>query len=268
MRVIRTLVWIVISLLGLFTTHARAAEGEYHLAPGDVIKVSVFQNPDLTLEARVSGNGTILYPLVGEVKLSGMTLAGGADKIAKALMDGGFLKSPQVNILLEQALGNQVSVLGSVNRPGRYPLDAEQYRLTDVIALAGGVAADNGSDNVILMGTRDGKPYRVEVNIPSVFLDDKPDLNVQVKGGDTLYVGRAAMFYVYGEVQRPGAFRLERNMTVMQGLAQGGGVTTRGSEKSLRVYRHDRTGKLEKLSLDGSAVLEPNDVIYVPESLF
>jgi polysaccharide export outer membrane protein len=118
------------------------------------------------------------------------------------------------------------------------------------------------------MGTRDGKPYRVEVDVPALFLDDKSDFNVHVKGGDSVYVGRAAMFYDYGEVQRPGAFRLERNMTVMQGLAQGGGVTTRGSEKSLKVYRHDKSGKLDKLSLDGSAALEPNDVIYVPESLF
>lgn len=268
MRVFRVLLWVALLALGLFRLNAAMAAGhEYQMAPGDDIKIMVFQNPDLSLETRVDGNGTILFPLIGKIQFAGLTLEQGADKIAKALKGGGFLVDPQVNIVLVQALGNQVSVLGSVSRPGRYPLDTANYRLTDVIALAGG-ATDTGADTAILVGTRDGKPYRIEVNVPALFLDDKVNDDIEVMGGDTIFVGRADMIYVYGEVQRPGAYRLERHMTVMQGLAEGGGVTTRGSESSLKVFRRDGSGKLEKLSLSGSDLLRPNDVIYVPESLF
>lgn len=243
------------------------AAPDYPLAAGDVIKITVFQNPDLSLETRVSESGTISYPLIGEVNLGGRSVTESEKLIAKALSDGGFIKVPQVSIVLTQMRGNQVSVLGLVNRPGRFPLETANTRLTEALAMAGGVAA-GGSDVVILIGTRNGKPYRVEADIPSMFLDNKRDSDVYVAGGDTLYVHRAPVFYIYGEVQRPGAYRLERGMTVMQGLAQGGGPTLRGSEKALKVMRRDKSGVVGQLAPAKSDALLADDVIYVPESMF
>jgi polysaccharide export outer membrane protein len=247
--------------------HAAEAAPDYALAAGDTIRIAVFQNPDLTLETRVSESGTISYPLIGEVLLGGLTLPASEKKIAKALSDGGFIKQPQVSITLLQVRGNQVSVLGLVNRPGRFPLETANTRLTEALAMAGGVA-QGGADIAILSGMRNGKPYRIEADIPGLFLEAKGGNDVYVAGGDTLYVHRAPVFYIYGEVQRPGVYRLERDMTIMQGLAQGGGPTLRGSEKNLRIMRRNKAGEVEPLTPTKADALKADDVIYVPESLF
>ncbi|WIM06109.1 MAG: polysaccharide export protein EpsE [Candidatus Nitricoxidivorans perseverans] len=260
---------LLFALMVMVGGPARAADAtpDYTLSAGDVIKISVFQNPDLTLETRVSESGSISYPLIGEVNVGGRSVAESEKAIAKGLSDGGFIKQPHVTITLLQLRGNQVSVLGLVNRAGRYPLETANMRLSEAIAVAGGVSA-TGADIAILIGTRNGKPYRVEVDIPSIYLDAKPGADIQVAGGDSIYVHRAPMFYIYGEVQRPGAYRLERGMTVMQGLAQGGGPTLRGSEGSLRVMRRAANGAVESLEPANSDALRTDDVIYVPESLF
>jgi len=96
------------------------AEPEYLLAPGDILKISVFKNPDLSVDVRVSESGSIAYPLIGGVPISGLTLPAAERKIAQMLKDGGFVVNPQVNILLTQAFGNLVSVIGEVNTAGRY----------------------------------------------------------------------------------------------------------------------------------------------------
>src|SRR5579871_4110400 len=96
---------------------------DYPLGPGDVLRIQVFQNPDLTTETRVSENGYITYPLIGSVDVGGLDIAAAEKKIAAALKNGGFIRQPQVNIVLLQMRGNQVSVFGQVNRSGRFPLD-------------------------------------------------------------------------------------------------------------------------------------------------
>lgn len=259
--------FLVLMVLAGAAAQAADPAPDYTLAAGDVIKIAVFQNPDLTLETRVSESGAITYPLIGEVGLGGLSVAAAEKVIAKALGDGGFIRQPQVTITLQQIRGNQVSILGLVNRPGRYPLETANMRLTEALAVAGGVAVA-GADTAILVGSRDGKPYRVEADIPSMYLDSRREADVYVAGGDSIYVHRAPMFYIYGEVQRPGAYRLERGMTVMQGLAQGGGPTLRGSEKSLKVMRRNGSGAVEAVTLANADALRADDVIYVPESLF
>ena len=91
---------------------------------------------------------------------------------------------------------------------------------------------------------------------------------VQVEGGDVIYVYHAPMYYIYGEVQRPGSYRVERNMTLMQALAQGGGPTLRGTQKSIKIFRRSKDGKLDDLALVPSAPILADDVLFVPESLF
>ena len=88
------------------------------------------------------------------------------------------------------------------------------------------------------------------------------------RGGDIIYVHRAPVFYIYGEAQRPGAYRIERGMTIMQALAQGGGHTVRGSEWRLRLHRKNADGTVEKLSPEMTDTVQPNDIIYVRESIF
>ncbi len=242
-------------------------KSEFVLGAGDVIRITVFQNPDLTLETRVSENGAISFPLVGQVAVGGLTVSDAEKKLAKLLRDGGFVLQPQVNILPVQIRGNQVSVLGQVNRPGRYPLDVANAKVTDMLAVAGGIT-QGGADSLILAGTRNGKPFRQEIDLPSIFLGGKAELDVPIAGGDTIYVHRAPMFYIYGEVQRPGAFRVERDMTVMQALAQGGGLTIRGTQRGIQINRRDDKGKVQQISPEMSTPIRADDVIFVKESIF
>jgi polysaccharide export outer membrane protein len=239
---------------------------DYRLGAGDAIRIQVFQNPDLTVEARVSENGSITYPLIGAVEVGNLTIGAAEKKIADALRTGGFLQKPQVNIVLIQIRGSQVAVLGQVTRPGRFALDTNT-RVSDALAMAGG-ATTNGDDVVILVGTRSGKPYRRVIDMAGLFLNDKPEDDVPVAPGDTLYVHRAPVFYIYGEAQRNGSYRIERGMTVMQGLASGGGPTVRGTESRLRLYRRDAAGVVQQVTPALTEPLQPNDVIYVRESLF
>jgi polysaccharide export outer membrane protein len=247
--------------------HPAFAVEEYLLTPGDVMKVVVFKNPDLTTDARVSETGAISFPLIGSVPVKGLTLSAAERKIAQMLKDGGFVVNPQVNILLTLATGNQVAVLGEVNKPGRYPIEGSGGILTGALAAAGGISA-TGADVVIVTGTRNGKPFRREIDVVKMSQTGNTADDIELSGGDTLFVNRAPMFYIYGQVQHPGGFRLEKGMTVRQALAAGGGVTGKGSTRGIVLHRRDAKGtvKESKVSLDQD--LQDQDVLDVKESLF
>jgi polysaccharide export outer membrane protein len=240
---------------------------EYQLGAGDQIKVSVFQNPDLTLETRVGEDGYITYPLVGRVRVGGMTVAAAERTLAQALEKGKFLQKPQVNIAPLQMRSMQVSVLGEVRDPGRFALQTVNTRLSELLAMAGGIGP-TGADVAIITGQRAGKPFRKEIDIPALFVSKGTDQDIPVVAGDVIYVQRAPMFYIYGEVQAPGAYKIQREMTVRQALAQGGGLTPRGSERRLELHRRDEEGKLKVIKPKLDEPVQPNDVLQVRESLF
>src|SRR5438105_6175031 len=197
-------------------TPAPAQKADQHvLGAGDVIRINVFQNPDLSLETRISEQGQITYPLVGTLALGGLSVQGAEQRIAKALRDGKFVLNPQVNILLMQVRSAQVSILGQVTKPGRYPIDQVGSKVSEMIAAAGG-PVPGASDIVTLSGTRNGRPVKLDIDLPAVLQAGKTELDPVVQNGDILHVDRAPQIYVYGEVQRPGVARLERGMTVMQ----------------------------------------------------
>lgn len=249
-------------------TAARSAQpDEYRIGPGDVVRVVVFQNPDLTLETRVSESGVISYPLIGGVRVGGQTVAAAERLIADGLRSGNFVRQPQVTVVVLQVRGHQANVLGQVNRPGRYPLEAAEMRLTDLLALAGGVAP-TGTDLVVVTGTRDGRPYRAEVDLPALFVPGGSERDVRILNGDVVWVDRQPVVYIYGEVQRPGAMRLEREMTLMQVLAAGGGLTPRGTEKGIRLHRRDAGGEVRTLEAKMADRVQDGDVVFVRESLF
>lgn len=267
MRRIFGALFLLICIGLVVPAHAADNPGEYTLGAGDTIRILVFQNPDLTLETRVSESGAITYPLIGSVQVGGLTIRAAEQRIAKGLRDGGFVQQPQVNIALLQVRGSQVSVLGLVARPGRIPLETFNTRVTEVLAMAGGIAP-NGADTVVVVGMRNGKSFRKEIDIAGLYLDSQPAEDIVVVGGDSIYVHRAPVYYIYGEVQHGGSFRVERGMTVQQALAQGGGLTARGTESRLRLHRRGTDGKIQEIRPSLRTFIMPDDVVFVGESIF
>jgi polysaccharide biosynthesis/export protein len=254
-----------LALLLWLPSGASLAVEQYLLGPGDILHISVFKNPDLSVDARVSESGSIGYPLVGSVPVAGLTLPAAEEKIAQMLRDGGFVLNPQVNILLTTAVGNQVDVLGQVNKPGRYPIEGAGGHLAGMLAEAGGIA-QTGADLIVVNGVRNGQPFHREIDVVKISQGSAED--VELKGGDTVFVNRAPMFYIYGQVQHPGEYRLEKGMTVMQAVADGGGVTGKGTTRGIVLHRKDANGKVKESKVGLQQELQDQDVLYVKESFF
>lgn len=256
-----------LTLIGLFGSAAAAmADNDYMLGSGDVIRVNVYDHPDLTTEARISTSGEINYPLIGSTRVGGLTLRAAESIIADKLKKGGFVREPLVNINVIQYRGQQVSVLGFVNRPGRFPLE-KASTVSDLLAMASGIAA-SGAEQVVHI-RRDGKNItRTEIDALDLMDKGDPKADFPLRDGDILFVPREPRYYIYGEVQRPGAFRLERNMTVVQALSVGGGLTPRGTQKGIRILRRDGAGKMQEIEARLADPVQKDDVIYVKESLF
>ena len=236
------------------------------LGMGDMVRITVFRNPDLTTEARISERGTVLFPMIGEVQVAGLTPSQAGKRIADQLTRGRYVVNPEVTVSMMQVNSRQVSVLGNVNKPGRYPLDSQTAHLTDFIAVAGGLAP-TGSDEVTVVTTKDGKTSKREVDLAAIFNSGDVSQNIELQPGDTVYVHKAPMVYVYGEVQKGGAYRVEPNMTVMQAIAMGGGVTPRGTLRGIKISRREGSN-VREISAHLTDTVKPDDVVYVSESLF
>jgi polysaccharide export outer membrane protein len=250
----------------LLVAPAWSANDDYRMGTGDVVRITVYGNPDLTTEARVGEDGGLTFPLIGAVKASGVTPSAVEKDIAGRLAKGGFIVDPNVNLNIVQFRGQQISVLGRVNRPGKFTLE-KVSRVTDALALASGISID-GADTVTLVRTQGGKTEYRDIDLVALFKPGGEASNVVVQDGDVLNVARQAMFYIYGEVQRPGSFRLEQNMNVVQALSMGGGITARGTQRGIKILRRDDKGDLQELETKAADLVRKDDVIYVKESLF
>ncbi len=240
---------------------------EYLLNPGDIVKITVFKNPDLSTDARVSETGSIGFPLIGSVPVAGLTLTGAERKISQMLKDGGFVLNPQVNVLLTLSVGNQVAVLGDVNKPGRYPIEGAGGHVSGMLASAGGISA-TGADMVVVTGTRGGKPFRREIDVVKMSQSASAADDPELAGGDTLFVNRAPQFYIYGQVQRPGGYRVEKGMTVRQAIATGGGITGKGTTRGVVLHRRDAAGNVKESKVNLDTDVQDQDVLDVRESMF
>lgn len=257
----------LLCLAAMMLSGAAFGQSRETLGNGDSIRITVFQNPDLATETRISERGTITFPLLGEIVLAGLTPAAAESRIAAQLIDGRFVLNPQVSLNLVRVRSRQVSVLGQVARPGRYPLDDTSANLSDILALAGGVSP-GGDDNVTVMVTRNGKTAKLDINVPAMYRSGDLSRNLQLENGDTIFVQRAPVFYIYGEVQRAGSYRLELAMTVMQALSVGGGVTPRGTDRGVKIRRKTPDGTFRAIDAHLTDPVQADDVIYVRESLF
>ena len=242
------------------------AEEEYKLGGGDTISIRVYEQPDLSISARISQDDqTIVYPLLGEVAIGGLTPEAAGKKLARLLREGGFIKSPQVTLTVDKFVSQKIPIMGEVQRPGEYPLEGES-RVVDLIAQAGGVRPD-AADVIIVVKNENGKSIKREIDLLRFYAGDMSQ-NIEVSRGDFILVPKMDTFYIYGEVRSPGNYRLERDMTVMQAVSVAGGVTARGSLKGMVVTRKLADGSPQKIKLQLNDKLQPDDVLYLKERLF
>jgi len=243
------------------------------ITPDDVLKISVYGNPDLATTTRVMQNGSITFPLVGQVMVAGATTAEAETRIARMLSNGGFVRNAAVSIFVEQrsqALANSVTLLGQVAHSGIYSLDPQSpdgvRTLVSLLAKAGG-PTENAADYCYLIRNEKGQPKRMQVDLVDLIRNGNIKSDVQLSNGDTVLVPEMDVFYIYGEVQRPGRYKLERDMTVMQGLSVASGITPRGNAKGIVLNR-----KIGEEITSMASVLETkvqaNDVIYVKTAVF
>lgn len=243
---------------------ASAAEDDYRVGAGDLLRIAVFDSPDLSSDVRVTDSGNITCPLIGTVAVAKLSTAQVEALLEQRYIDGRFLRQPQISVLIVEYQSQKVAVLGYVAKPGQYPLHSTTSTVLDILAEAGGVLAQTAADRATLTRA-DGT--HVDLDLETLLQGD-PQKNVTLGGGDRLYVPRAEQFYIYGQVQKPGVYRLERNMTVSRAITAGGGLTPRGSERRAVVKRRSKDGKEVRTSVHASDVLQADDVIYIKESLF
>lgn len=238
---------------------------DYILGPGDVLKITVYDNDDLRTKARVSDDGAIIIPLLGQVEIQGLTVSKASAKIAGLLADG-YIIDPQVNIFVEEFRSKKAIILGQVNQPGLIEMSGP-ITMLELLSKAGGLAADFGETATIKR--KDGNQDKVIlINLKSLTEGGDLSQNIPVRDGDTIYVSKAGMCYVTGEVKSPNAYKCGNNITVLKLITLAGGFTGMASRSSVKVIRMVDGQKkiLEDVEMEMDVL--PDDVILVPESFF
>ncbi|MCH9826785.1 MAG: polysaccharide export protein [Gammaproteobacteria bacterium] len=237
------------------------------LGSGDAVEVKVFGRPEFDTTTYVADDGTITVPLAGPVYVKDLPPAAAAQNVAAALKDGQYLIDPQVSIRLVEFRSQQVSVLGEVRSPGRFPIDS-RMTILDMLAQAGGIA-ETGADEIYLLRTgRDGTVERHAVDLQGLVNEDGVVPTFVIHGGDSIVVPKAKHYYVYGEVQAPNMYRLESGTTVVQAISRSGGLTEKGSPNRIEVKRKNADGEYETYDAELTDVLQSDDIVRVKERIF
>ncbi|MFI3156079.1 MAG: polysaccharide export protein EpsE [Methylococcaceae bacterium] len=253
-------------LVVLLLLPARQSMAAYNIGPDDTLRISVYGYEDLKTESRVSADGRITFPLIGEVVANGKSSMELEEAIAVRLIEGGFIHDAQVSVTVVEHVSQQVSVLGYVNKPGRYPLDSNSS-IVDLIAMAEGVS-EMGDYKAVVTRTVDGKLQKRELNLRAYLENTDAIPSFKMQQGDQVYVPKAPMFYIYGEVQHPGGYRIDPEVSVMKALSIGGGLTLRGTDNGIVVKRKSNSGALQETDVELSDAVLKDDVIYVGERWF
>jgi len=262
------------------TTPAADSSAEYQVGPGDVLQVTVFGNEDLSRIPTVQTNGTITLPLLGEVLVAGRTVAQ-VQKEITARLGKDYLVNPQVEVKVSEYHSQFVSVVGEVNAPGRKPLRG-RTRLIDALLEAGGFTPHASGEVLITRsdGSFAGGTRTLVLRIsggtaPSA--QDAVNLELPLRNGDIITASPKYYVTVDGEVNRPGRYPIEADLTVTGAISLAGGLTRYGSN-TVKVRRTESpSGKVTLIEVDLKDVrngkkpdlpLQPNDVLSVSRRVF
>lgn len=239
-----------------------ATYADYMLAPGDVISVKVFNEPELSVSnLRIPGSGVISYPLLGRIDTENYSVAT-LEKHLTALLLNGYLKKPEVSITISEY--RPFFVKGDVSQPGRHPF-SEGMTLEQALTIAGG-SAQIGENTEVMVNRFNGETVQVrEIGFP-------------IQPGDVITVKRDVLteaeestnyIYLYGEVSKPGGYEFRTGLTIEKAVAMAGGFTPRASKRKIDISRY-KEGEGPK-TLDSVKLTEtimPGDVVTVGESWF
>lgn len=252
------------------------AQEDYVLGPEDELSLTVWDHPDLSRKIRVNLEGKISFPLIGEVMAAGLSPIQLENEL-KSLLAKDYIINPQVSVQITEYRSQKVSIIGEVNSPGSYPL-TKRTSLVEAIAMAGGVKPEADQEIMIVRpktGNPGGNallPNQVDPNdvikVPiRDILEGEKTRNIEVLNGDTIFIPKIKVFYVTGEVKRPGQYTFMKGMTVLHAVSTAGGFTEKAARKKLKVVREKGTAK-EEISLNPESPIEPGDTIVVPESFW
>jgi polysaccharide export outer membrane protein len=247
---------------------------DYVVGPQDVLKVSVFDEPQLSGSFRVDTDGSFTYPFVGRVKAVGQTLRSIETELTRMLGDG-YVKNPQVAIEVEQYRTRHYFVVGEVRAPGRYPLGVDMT-LIEALAQAGSTTPSAGSELLILHPADPRSGHQAEPGATPENRTTRVDLadlqsgklvnNIVLREGDTIFVSKAERFFVTGHVRNPGAFTWERGITVLQAMSLAGGLSDRGSNRGVKIIRIVN-GEKKEIGVKLTDLVEANDTLVIRQRL-
>jgi polysaccharide export outer membrane protein len=262
----------------------------YILGPEDVIKIDVFNVPELSKTVRIANDGTISLPLIGRVQAAGLT----SEQLRKELADKwgeNYLQDPQVTVFIDQFKAMPASVIGAVEKPGLYPLTGRRT-LIEMLSMAGGFGkkGTSAAGRTVLVTRKSGfgdlqpvdgmhvrGPDQIEIDLNRLLYTRDEALNIEMKPHDIISVSKAEVVYVTGAVKRPGGFVLEDRptMTVLQAVAMAEGFTGTAARKSARILRNNQDGSKTEVPINLSKIIKgkaqdttlaANDILFVPDS--
>jgi polysaccharide biosynthesis/export protein len=261
--------YILFFIVAVFLLHNAASSAqEYMVGEGDVVKITVYNHEDLTTVTRVSGEGTIEFPLIGQVQVQGLTLTQISSKIAELLADG-YVVEPNVSIFMQEFRSKKAFIMGEVNKPGLHVL-AGNTTLLELLSVAGGVTEDAAESATIKRKSLSGaqSEFMITVDLKGLLHEGDTSLDVQILDGDTVYIQKAGKVYVTGEVKKPGGYKYEEGLTVIKAVALAGGFTNIASKSRVKIMRklNGEEKVIDKVKMDD--LVAADDVIVVPESFF
>jgi polysaccharide biosynthesis/export protein len=239
---------------------------------GDLIEMSVFDTPEFSGKLRVSNTGDVILPLVGSLHVVGLTAAEMEALIRQKLIDGGFMKDPQVTVFIAEYATEGVSVLGEVKTPGVYPA-LGSHSLVDYISLAGGLTNMAGTSVTVTHAGHPDMPEQVKISSKAPLGQQN---NPQILAGDSIFVEKTGLIYVIGDVVRPGGFPMDHDdhLTILQALALAQGTTFSAKKGATVIIRTTPEGRvtlhedLPKIlaSKAKDEALQDNDILFIPNS--
>jgi polysaccharide export outer membrane protein len=237
---------------------------EYTIGAGDIIKVTVWGQDDLSRDYPVSPDGYVPFPLLGRVKAEGSTAQELAERLRVAL-EKDFLVNPQVIVAVKEHLSQKVQILGEAEKPGLYYLTGPTT-LVEMLSRAGGLGKTAGRELIVLRTTKGARPgvaggsTILRFDMRKVLAGDITD-NMRVERDDMIFVPKAQAFFVLGEVRKPGTFPIEREMTILEAITQAEGFTDKAAASGVKVLRRMANGKQDTIALDMSGPV-PKEKLY------